>query len=305
MTLNFHVTKRDASGRVQYLGESIHFPALLKHFALAGMGRAPSVDKWIALPATFLMHWRRFYNGDLPNGIFGSLPVQYADPDQQRNFSRLIGRALIDYLLKKYDNVQITQNYEAVMSSMNIPITGTRGDLVGFQGSNIVAVAEAKGRTNSVSDRYMQDLKIQARRWPIQANITVVGVVENIYSGLSVKYYDPKFPTSKITTDQYEKIMENYYGSIINFIDFVKQENPEAVERSRNFIKISMLGFQEILPKSNRIFDDLKKMDFKLVIDKKVLESSIPPKIDSISILSDQFNYLDRDGIGIEISRNS
>lgn len=300
MTLNFEVIRRDRNGHKTFHNESIFLPALIKHMALAGMDMAPTVDKLIAMPATLLTNWRRIYDGNLRNGVFGDIPHSYREPDEQRRFSRLIGRATVDYLLKKYDRVSVTQNYESVMDALNIPIAGVRGDLIGFTNSNIIAVAEAKGRTGTVSDNQMNALKAQAANWPIRANTTIIGIAQNIYSGLVVKYYDPEFPSTKLSSNEFQRVMRSYYDPVeefMSYFDFSKQ-----IKSEKTLYRIPLWGLNEIEGFNYHVTRTFSRLKIELLISKSILHNHLPPTVDDLHSSNSKYLYMDKDGIGIKIS---
>ena len=300
MALNFEVIRRDRNNIKTLHTENMSLPALIKHMALAGMDMAPTVDKLIAMPATLLTNWRRIYDGNLQDGVFGDIPHSYREPDEQRRFSRLIGRATIDYLLKKYDRVNVTKNYESVMDALNIPISGVRGDLIGFSSANIIAVAEAKGRTGTVSDNQMNAMKAQAAAWPIRANTTIIGIAQNIYSGLVVKYYDPEFPSTRLSEDEFQKVMRTYYDPIEEFMSYFDLSS--QIRSERTLYRIPLWGLNEVEGLRYHVTRTLTKLKIELLISKSVFQNHIPPSIDDLQSSNSKYFYMDKDGIGIKIS---
>lgn len=300
--LNFKVIKKDKNNLVSHHSESMSLPTLIKHLALAGMFEARAVDKISSVIAQIFSHWRRIYDGELETGRFGELPSSYSEPDLQSEFSRIIARALMDYLLKRYEGVEYTVNYEAVLKTKKFLLSGPRGDLVGFANGSIKFVIESKGRTGTVSDVFMDKLKRISRRWKISGPNIVIGVTQKIYSGIVVKYYDPVREQTKISEEQYFQLMTDYYASFLDLFDIAEAEG--FLEKNKKLFKVPLISLLGNFDKNDKYFLAFKQLNPKLVISRKVLKCL---KVNNLPKPVKRFSsgtlFIDSDGVGIEISK--
>lgn len=281
--MNINVSHLDAQGQLTQKAESLSHLAFAKHLAFSGVGlhRHP-------------IHYLRFYSyylevfqfwSDNPNRF--SLPAPFNhDPTEKNMLSNRIGKALADFLAKKYYSARFTHCYEDAMVRFGHQIKGKRPDLYCDNLREQFAI-ESKGfSAASISQAEMSKHKSQSQQGPIPVNFSIASVSFDLYRSPKVKFYDPINKDTEYHKDQNQQLRSLYYQSVLELIGFSRGSQ----ERSQ---------FDDFY--SFRLFPPF--LDLKLLVHRSILKRewgsdewlySIEKNYDR-----EEETYIDLDGIGL------
>ena len=201
---------------------------------IAGMGYTPCLSKIRRIIGIFLHYWDYFK--DFSQNRFSKPPI--FDPTEKSQFSNLVGKAIADYLSKQINGSRFTIAYEHAMRESNLPIQGSRPDLIAFISRNLKFAIEAKGFSNpSVSNREMNKHKLQAQSGPINVNFSVASITYNLYNSITCKYYDPPAKHNFGEGDRglLRKLSQRYYSGFKGLVDKNLFEITEEKYRGEDF----------------------------------------------------------------------
>ncbi|MFS9275917.1 hypothetical protein QM453_09310 [Streptococcus mitis] len=212
---------------------------IAKHFILAGAGFVPRKDV-LRKALAALTYFESYFPNDAEETEYFLKPQGWEyDPTQVAHFSNIVGKALADKFFRKFVRGIISFNYEAVMKSRNIPIQGKRPDLYGISNKGKYFAIEAKGYSQTTSKRY--DIKKQAESGPLYKDYSIASVTENIYSNISVDFYDP-FSEDNLYKIENEQLIKDYYHELIDSLNVknsikIKQNEDEYIVIGKTFFK--------------------------------------------------------------------
>ncbi|NMM49822.1 hypothetical protein [Marinigracilibium pacificum] len=288
--------------------------AFAKHFSIAGMGYAPKLEKINRVLGLFFLfrnYLRRneFYNYNK----FSTPPKRFSDPTEKSQFSNLAGKAIADYLSKQLDESLFTVNYEAAMKLRNLPIIGSRPDLIAFNSSKMFAI-ECKGYSKSSSGN-MKTHKNQSQAGPIPVNFSIASISYNLYDKVKCKYYDPINSNVEYDEQLLKNLSQHYYSGINEFFNEKYFKRREIQVNEEQFFEIEIFTtsflrtqikerFPYPITELEHIFFD--ELDLKLIVPTnidKLAENGINRAIEPFEIGESQSNYLyiDKDRIGLKI----
>ena len=212
---------------------------IAKHFILAGAGFVPRKDK-LRKALAALTYFESYFPNDAEETKYFLKPQGWEyDPTQVAHFSNIVGKALADKFFKKYVEGIISFNYEAVMKSQNFRIQGKRPDLYGLSRRGEYFAIEAKGYSQTTSKR--DEIKTQAKSGPLHKDYSIASVTENIYSNISVDFYDP-FSEDNLHKIENEQLIKNYYHGLIDSLNVkdsikINQNEDEYIIIGKTFFK--------------------------------------------------------------------
>ena len=271
-------TFTDANGRISSGNVRLGNLEIAKHFIFAGAGFVPRIDT-LRKALAALTYFESFFPNDTEVKEFFLKPEGWEyDPTQVAHFSNIVGKALADKFFKKLVGGIVSFNYEAVMKTQDISISGKRPDLYGFTKTGDYVAIEAKGYSRTTTKR--DKIKQQAESGSLHKDYSIASVTENIYSKISVDFYDPYYDDN-LPRINYEEFVIAYYQELISNLEV---ERPRTIKHNReNYMIIG------------RTF-------FKGDIIYLVILSSIPDQHSLLERLpkSDGINYfIDSDGFGV------
>ena len=232
--MRLEVEHLDRQGNTHQLAIFMNRLAFAKHFAIAGQHYEPHISKLLRILGVFLMYSNyldrySFYK----ENRFSEPPIEFSDPTSKLQFSNLAGRAIADFLSKRIDECQFTVNYEAVMRIKNIPIKGSRADLIGFTKDQKTISIEAKGFCKSfISKKDMATYKQQSRNGGLKVDYSIACVSYNLYERVRCKYHDPEGEEVKFDSELFRNLTKNYYSGLSSFIH---SDAINAITETREF----------------------------------------------------------------------
>lgn len=206
----------DANGIINRNCVKLKNLEIAKYFILAGAGSVPQVDT-LRKALAVLTYYESYFPDDEGTEFFHKPTGWEYDPTQVAHFSNLIGKALADKFFKLLVGGIISYNYEAVMEFNNILIQGSRPDLYGFSKSHSYVAIEAKGYSQKTYKK--AKIKEQSKSGPLYKNYSIASVTENIYSDISVDFYDPFYETNSSRINE-GKFVEDYYKELNQYLKF-------------------------------------------------------------------------------------
>ncbi len=312
--MRIDLENKDSGGNITNHTVQMSRLAFAKHFSIAGMGYAPKLEKISKIIGLFFLfrnYIRRdeFYN----HNKFSTPPTRFSDPTEKGQFSNLAGRAIADYLSKQLNNSLLTVNYEAAMKLHNLPITGSRPDLIAFNSSKVFAI-ECKGYSKSSSGN-MTTHKTQSQAGPITVNFSIASISYNLYNKVKCKYHDPINPDADYNEKMLLNLSQKYYSGINEFLNESYFRRREIEVNGEQFFEIEIFTSQfirsQIRERYPWIFPKLEyrffeELDFKLIVPANINELStngVNREIEPFEIGEGQTNYLyiDKDRIGLKI----
>lgn len=270
---------------------SISLAALIKHLGCVAQGRRSAIFKLGKAVGAML-----FFSDYLfpAQNCFSAPQNNMGDPTEKSQFSNIAGLAIADYFSKKINHAKFTIHYEAAMVQNNIPIHGSRPDLIAYCPHKVCLAIEAKGfSTSSVSLEKINEHKNQSRNIHPQLGITnsYVSIAYNLYHQPKVYYIDPELSNAFDNHITLRNLSMQFYQSIIE-------------ETSHLNKKSCISGFYKVL-----ISDKATKFRSKkiyLVLPEKINEFA-ENGINGYSVFEqkkidrDNNFYIDNDYIGIQI----
>ena len=232
--MKLEVEQLDRQGNTRQHTISMNKLAFAKHFAIAGQHYEPHISKLPRILGVFLMYSNyldsySFYK----ENRFSEPPIKFSDPTSKAQFSNLAGRAIADFLSKRIDKCQFTVNYEAAMRIKNIPIKGSRADLIGFTEDEKIISIEAKGLCQrSISKGKMKKYKQQSRNGGLKVDYSIACVSYNLYERVRCKYHDPEGEEIKFDSELFRNLTKNYYSGLSSFIH---SDAINAITETREF----------------------------------------------------------------------
>ena len=232
--MKLEVEQLDRQGNTRQHTISMNKLAFAKHFAIAGQHYEPHISKLPRILGVFLMYSNyldrySFYK----ENRFSEPPIEFSDPTSKAQFSNLAGRAIADFLSKRIDKCQFTVNYEAAMRIKNIPIKGSRADLIGFTEDEKIISIEAKGLCQrSISKGKMKKYKQQSRNGGLKVDYSIACVSYNLYERVRCKYHDPEGEEIKFDSELFRNLTKNYYSGLSSFIH---SDAINAITETREF----------------------------------------------------------------------
>lgn len=297
-SINFEVEYKDSNGSISIIQKQISLLGILKHMAVAGQGYFPHIKKLRKTQGMFLRFEDYLHYNSLKQNHF-STPNGYAyDPTDMGEFSTVVGKAFADYLVKDIDSAKLTFNYEASMRKRNLPITGSRPDLLGFR-SNFTKIAiEAKGRKNGIGASEMEDFKQQAQSGPISVHNAVASVVYNLYTKIRANYYDPKVEMFDDGSDFVNELIKEYYIGVKTYLN-EKLFNISIVQiRGRKYYKLRYSHYFCSVFRYNRCV-----FPVSILLDCNIEKYAESGKFDfSTERVIEKDKYIDTDGIGLTVN---
>jgi len=225
-------------GKILNKNYSISKIGLVKHMAIAGQRYAPSSHKILKTIGMFFQFSYFLQSSFLKKNKFSLPPNNLYDPTEKGQFSNIAGKAIADFLAKKIDNAIYTVNYEAAMKIKNIPIIGSRPDLLAFTNNSTFAI-EAKGYSKNSSGSMIKH-KNQSKSGGILVNFTVASVSYNLYNQVKCKYYDPYNDNIPFDEELFAESTKKYYSGFIDFLEFGNYKEVEY--KDEKFYEIDLLS---------------------------------------------------------------
>lgn len=235
-----NVNQIDQTGTQHNLKIEMTKLAFVKHFAIAGQGYAPSLQKFFKTLGMILHYNLYIQRFDFNNHRFSEPPVEFSDPTEKAQFSTLTGKAIADFLSKRIDKSLYTVNYEAAMRLKGIKLTGPRPDLIAYS-QNAVFAIEAKGRTKN-NPGNMATHKMQAASGPLTVNYSVACVSYNLFNQIKCNYHDPYNDNVPYDDVALTAATKKYYKGLTGFLNnsYFRQSLIEI--QGEEFYQIELTG---------------------------------------------------------------
>ena len=231
--MRLEVEHLDRQGNTHQLAISMNKLAFAKHFAIAGQHYEPHFRKFLRILGVFLMYSNYLDGDSYKKNRFSEPPIEFSDPTSKAQFSNLAGRAIADFLSKRIDKCCFTVNYEAAMRIKNIPIKGSRADLIGFTKDQKTISIEAKGFCKSfISKTDMATYKQQSKNGGLKVDYSIACVSFNLYERVRCKYHDPEGEEIKFDSELFRNLTKNYYSGLSSFIH---SDAINAITETREF----------------------------------------------------------------------
>jgi hypothetical protein len=278
---------------------------MLKHVGCAGNGFKPTIGK-IIRSLGFLFFFHSFLRPpELKQNHFSEPNDNIYDPTEKNNFSNLIGKAVADFLAKKYYNTKLTQTYEAAMLEKGFPIKGSRPDLLCFTEKAQFSV-EAKGfSVNSISENEMKKHKRQSKKGPLSVAFSVASVTYSIYDNIKSNFYDPPGDGEEIDRLLFNSLALKYYSNIFNDPLFDSLPKQIVEYENNSFIKVRLSPFfYDFFPfiySDDEIYYNKMLPTYSILIDKRIekfINEGDFLKYEFFGLKSENV-YIDKDGLGI------
>lgn len=278
----------------------IGYLSLIKHLALAGQSFLPRVNKLSKTIGFFLLYSDFIELSSFKNSKFSKPNNLLYDPTQQGYFSNIAGKGLADYFAKRICNARNTFNYEAALKFLDLPIEGSRPDLLCVTDSDKFFTVEAKGlQSSSISDSKMDEYKGQSAAGKIIGDFSIASAAYNLYNKVEVKFYDPEqIPLNFETKIKLiNGLSHQYYEGVNTFIEEFKYDTVSINKRS--YYKIDFKNVKKKYPNNwdyiqHPIIDKMSILldnDLLHNVEGKYNESDISFRGNKI--------YIDSDGIGL------
>ena len=209
-TLPVNVVRNGQRGNIRV---NISKLAFVKHFAFAGLGFAPRVQKWKRLIGSLLL-----YSPYMSTFCQGHFVDPFYDPTAKAQFSNLVGKAIADFLSKQIDGAVLTFSYEWVMRKRGLQVRGSRPDLLALLKGGVKIAIEAKGYSRGPGN--MRQHKTQALSGPLPARFAVASVAYNLYSQIKVNNWDPEREDEEGADPELWRILsKGYYSGLFTFLE--------------------------------------------------------------------------------------
>lgn len=308
--MNLTVKYTDATGIDIDQTHNLTRLAFTKHFAIAGQGYAPKLNKLLRTIAMFLHYSYYLKEKGFTNNHFSEPPIQLSDPTEKGQFSNLAGKAIADFLSKRIDKSKFTVNYEAAMRLEKMPLKGGRPDLLAFAGKSRFAI-EAKGYSEGFGD--MKKHKAQSKTGGLKVDFTVACVSYNLYKTVKCNYLDPANDNAPSNDDLLRALTRNYYKGLLQFLDERYFEYREIEIQGEKFYEVSLLypGFENDFVGQNSYcpflyYEILDYYNPQLILPKNIVDySENGLSNESSPFLFENINnvniYIDNDRVGLQI----
>jgi hypothetical protein len=284
--------------------------------AIAGMRYAPSTHKLSRMAGMFLNYAYYLNKHDFYSGKFSVPPDRFYDPTDKSQFSNLAGKTIADFLSKKIHNSKFTVNYEAAMKHEDIPILGSRPDLIAFTEGNEIFSIEAKGYSKGTSGdmdvHKAQSLRSDPR---IPVDFSVASVSYNMYDNLMCKYHDPEVDNPIRDNSLLVDLSKNYYKDLLSFMEF---PNKKIKIQEEEFYEVSLINknsfkqFDNYPTTIKRIIIELDHFGPKLILPGNIellAERGLDSNTKSFNFESNyskegyhKGSYIDNDRVGILVA---
>ena len=280
--MKIDVTHLDSKGQLTQRTENLSHLAFAKHLAFSGVGVHRHPIHYLRL----FSYYFEVYQFWVDNPDHFCLPSPFDhDPTEKNQLSNRIGKALADFLAKKYYHARFTHCYEDAMIQFGHKIKGERPDLYCDNLSQQFAI-ESKGFSRpSVSQSDMNKHKSQSQEGPLSVNFTIASVAYDLYKAPKVKFYDPTNEINEYHKKQNQKLRSLYYQSVLELTELAEPRR----ERSEYEDYYSFPLFSPFF-------------DFALLIHKSIVKREWDSNEWLYSIektREDDGVYIDLDGIGL------
>lgn len=286
----FDLELKDGSGVIKNSTETFSFLSFVKHLTFAGVGKYRH-------PSLIFRYWGILF-GYFPYWGWGGNhfllpPFIFNDPTEKAAISKQIGRAMADYLSKKIYKSKINYSYEDAMIIKGHPISGSRPDFYCDNLRQQFAV-EAKGfAAHSVSNKKMNDNKIQSQAGPLLVNFSIASVAYDLYKNPKVKFHDPLNDNAPYDRELSFQLRSYYFNSVIDFIELYRF--PLTQNNFPDFVSYDFMPF----------FSPFFPQKFKLLVHRAIIQRSWESNdwLETIeeSQEGNENYYIDSDGIGLSI----
>jgi len=281
--------------------------AFIKHFAIAGQGYLPNINKFKRTLGSFLLFEDYLKYSSFNGSYFSTPPPHRSDPTEMAQFSNRAGKAFADYLGKKFSGAKITFNYEAAMRLKGLQIKGGRPDLLCDTGTASFSM-EAKGFSkSSISDQEMIEHKKQAQQGPISIKFSIACVAYNLYEKIKINYFDPSSTEYKYDKNLTKELTKEYVGGALSYINGLIFEISTLNIKNRNILKLTVSEKDEVLFMIYKcLLAHFKLEEFAILIDQNLKEVF---KTGNINIIDTSYEsgdiYIDSDGFGLQIKKKA
>lgn len=311
--MNITVEYIDTAGTLFNQTHRLTRLAFAKHFAIAGQGYAPRLQKLIRTIAMFFHYNYYLQRQAFNNDHFSLPPIELSDPTEKGQFSNLAGKGIADFLSKRIDQSLFTVNYEAAMRLKNMPLNVGRPDLLAFKQNSMFAL-EAKGFSGGHGN--MTTHKNQSLTGGIPVNFTVACVSYDLYNNTKCKYHDPFNDNIPYDNEMLSNLTRNYYTGLLEFLNQKYFEYREFDFQDEKFYEVELTyrNFEKLFPEEFgfRYFWHFEIFEFyrpKLILPRNIREyaevgitNEIRPFIFDAKE-QDENIYIDNDRVGLRIRR--
>lgn len=272
--------------------------------AIAGQRYAPNSHKILKTMGMLFQFSYFLQSSSLRNDKFSLPPHNLYDPTEQGQFSNIAGKAIADFLAKKIDNALYTVNYEAAMKMGNMPIAGSRPDLLAFTNNATFAI-EAKGYSKN-SSGCMSKHKSQSQSGGIPVNFTVASVSYGLYNKIKCNYHDPYNDNIKFDDELFANLTKKYYSGMIDFLNF--GDYKEIKFQKEEFYEINLFSPYFTDMYSNdffkyHMFDLFNQNQPKIILPKNIEEyakNGLNSDTEPFLFDNNKQTYIDNDRIGLK-----
>lgn len=312
--MNILVEYKNADGHINKQYHSFTRIAFAKHLAIAGQGYAPKLQKLIRTIAMFFHYGYYLKKEAFDKGKFSEPPIAFYDPTEKGQFSNLAGKAIADILSKRIDKSIFTINYEAAMKLKGMPINVQRPDLLAYK-TNAVFAIEAKGYSRGAGK--MEKHKRQSQEGGIPVNFSVACVSYNLYENIRCKYYDPYNENIPYDKELFQKLTQQYYSGLSEFLDENCSSNTELIEvQGEKFYEIDLVdilfknSFNDFPFRYSGCLEILKYYRPSLILPIAIKDYAKTGIVDQVQpfifVTNDEQEkklYIDNDRIGLRVRR--
>ena len=294
LTMNIEIDYFCRNGTYSTELRSLSLPVFLKHAALAGRADYLSFPAGIIRATGILLSNLEYFEFSKNFSWVGftPLPPYMTDPTEHGDFSKIIGRAIGDYLAKTLLNAKFSHSYEAAMNIMGFPLIGKRPDLYCVTRTEQFAVEAKAYSKTTISHKSMVTRKKQAQSGPLPVHFAFASFTYNLFGALKCRFHDPVVPNAEYNKRLNALLAMNYYESLYQQVGAGRQARSININE-RRYLEFEMEDYI-FSRRFNRI---------RLILPTAVEEGLSGDQY--LNMDHERFEsediYLDSDGVGVHI----
>ena len=268
--------------------EEVSYLKFLKHASFAGLG-----PDFACVPAIFHSVGLAFHFGSKFSLKSDHIERTWLimDPDDLREMSRLIGRAVGDMFAKSHFGARYTLCYEHALLAKAIVQAGKSPDFYCIDRSNTKAFTmEAKGFSQrTIGPKQFAQHKAQSAASQLPIHYSVASVTHNIYNKIMARVEDPEHEASPLDPSFARGLIENY-------LDAVHARLSQFCEVANEF-KIRGLWYLSYDASPYLVTAPNRASRFEYLIPREAAAGYVLERQ-----IEDEHSYFDLDGIGVKLS---